>query len=65
MGFAGNVLDPEWEELLSLVDGGGEGRRGIAGVGFIFFLFDGGIREGGRTIGTGSFSSALYTRYMA
>lgn len=30
-----------------------------------FFLLDGGMREEGRTEGTGSFSIALYTRCMA
>lgn len=58
------VLEAAWEERLSLAEGG-DGSRGMAGGTEGFFLLDGGTRGGGRDMGTGSPSSALYTRYMA
>lgn len=59
-GLEGRVLDPEWEERLSLMEGG-EGKRGITGgteTGS-FFLLEGGTRVAGRDMGTGSPSRAL------
>lgn len=64
LGGRGMVLEPAWEERLSLTEGG-EGNRGITGGTEGFFLFEGGTRGGGRDMGTGSPSRALYTRYMA
>lgn len=64
MGLAGNVCEPERDELRSFSDGG-EGSSGITGGEFTFFLLDGGTNGEGRTMGTGSFSRALYTRYIA
>lgn len=58
------VLEPAWEERLSLAEGG-EGNRGITGGTEGFFLLEGGTRGGGKDIGTGSPSRARYTRYMA
>jgi len=61
-------LDPaewaEWAARASLVEGG-EGSRGMAGGTGGFFLLAGGTSGGGRHMGTGSPSSARYTRYMA
>lgn len=64
LGGWGMVLEPAWEERLSLTEGG-EGNRGITGGTEGFFLLEGGTRGGGRDMGTGSPSRALYTRYMA
>lgn len=58
------VLEAAWVERLSLTDGG-DGNRGITGGTEGFFLFVGGTKGGGRDMGTGSPSRALYTRYMA
>lgn len=58
------ALEAAWEERLSLAEGG-DGSRGMAGDTEGFFLLDGGTRGGGRDMGTGSPSRALYTRYMA
>lgn len=58
------VLEPAWEERLSLTEGG-EGNRGITGGTEGFFLLEGGTSGGGRDMGTGSPSRARYTRYMA
>lgn len=58
------VLEAAWEERLSLTEGGDD-NRGMAGGTGVFFLLDGGTRGGGRDMGTGSPSRALYTRYMA
>lgn len=58
------VLEPAWEERLSLTEGG-EGNSGITGGTEGFFLLEGGTRGGGRDMGTGSPSNALYTKYMA
>lgn len=51
------VLEPAWEERLSLADGG-EGNRGITGGTEGFFRLEGGTRGGGRDMGTGSPSRA-------
>lgn len=51
-------------EVRSLSDGG-EGRSGTTAGEFPFFLFDGGTSGVGRAMGTGSFSRALYTKYIA
>lgn len=64
LGGWGMVLEAAWEERLSLTEGG-DGNRGITGGTEVFFLLDGGTRGGGRDMGTGSPSRALYTRYMA
>lgn len=64
LGGWGRLLEPAWEERLSLTEGG-EGNRGIAGGSEGFFLLEGGTRGGGRDMGTCSPSRALYTRYMA
>lgn len=64
LGGWGMVLEAAWEERLSLTEGG-DGNRGMAGGTGGFFLLDGGTRGGGRDMGTGSPSRALYTRYMA
>lgn len=64
LGGWGKVLEAAWEERLSLTEGG-EGNRGITGGTEGFFLLEGGTRGGGRDMGTGSPSRALYTRYMA
>lgn len=64
LGGWGMVLDAAWEERLSLTEGG-DGNRGTTGGTEVFFLLDGGTRGGGRDMGTGSPSRALYTRYMA
>lgn len=64
LGGWGRVLEAAWEERLSLTDGG-EGNSGITGGTEGFFLLEGGTRGGGRDMGTGSPSRALYTRYMA
>lgn len=64
LGGWGKVLEPEWEERLSLTEGG-DGNRGTTGGTEGFFLFEGGTRGGGRDKGTGSPSNALYTRYIA
>lgn len=64
LGGWGMVLEAAWEERLSLAEGG-DGSRGMAGGTEGFFLLDGGTRGGGRDMGTGSPSRALYTRYMA
>lgn len=64
LGGWGMVLEAAWEERLSLTEGG-EGNRGITGGTEGFFLLEGGTRGGGRDMGTGSPSRALYTRYMA
>lgn len=64
LGGWGIVLEPAWEERLSLTEGG-EGNRGITGGTEGFFLLEGGTRGGGRDMGTGSPSRALYTRYIA
>lgn len=58
LGGWGMVLEPEWEERLSLAEGG-EGNRGITGGVVGFFLLEGGTRGGGRDMGTGSPSRAL------
>ena len=64
LGGWGRVLEPAWEGRLSLTEGG-EGNRGITGGTAGFFLLEGGTRGGGRDMGTGSPSKALYTRYIA
>lgn len=64
LGGWGMVLEAAWEERLSLTEGG-EGNSGITGGTEGFFLLEGGTRGGGRDMGTGSPSRALYTRYMA
>lgn len=64
LGGWGTALEAAWEERLSLTEGG-DGSRGITGGAEVFFLLDGGTRGGGRDMGTGSPSRALYTRYMA
>lgn len=64
LGGWGMVLEAAWEERLSLTEGG-DGNRGMAGGTGGFFLLDGGTRGGGRDMGTGSPSRALYTRCMA
>lgn len=58
------ALEAAWEERLSLAEGG-DGSRDMVGGTEGFFLLDGGTRGGGRDMGTGSPSRALYTRYMA
>lgn len=45
--------------------GGLAGRTGTAPANTVFFLLDGGMRGGGRTEGTGSFSRARYTKCIA
>lgn len=60
----GRVLEAAWEERVSLAEGG-EGSSGTIWGTEGFFLFEGGTRGGGRDMGTGSPSRALYTRYMA
>ena len=57
-------MAPEWAERASLVEGG-DGSRGIPEGTVGFFLLEGGTSGGGRDMGTGSPSRALYTRYMA
>jgi hypothetical protein len=52
------------ERRLSL-GGGLAGRTGTAPGNTVFFLLEGGMRDGGRTEGTGSFSRARYTKCMA
>lgn len=64
LGGWGRVLEAAWEERVSLAEGG-EGNSGTIGDTEGFFLLEGGTRGGGRDMGTGSPSSALYTRYMA
>ena len=55
------------ERRLSLGGGGLAGSTGTAPgrTPTDFFLLEGGMREEGRTEGTGSFSKARYTRCMA
>lgn len=55
------------ERSESFGGGGLAGRPGteVATEPRLFFLFDGGMREEGRSAGTGSFSRARYTRCMA
>ena len=44
----------------------GPGKTGtVPGRGAGFFRFEGGSKRGGSTMGVGSFSKALYTRYIA
>lgn len=45
--------------------GGLAGRTGTAPAKTVFFLLEGGMRDGGRTEGTGSFSRARYTKCIA
>ena len=61
------LLTLPWEGVerrLSL-GGGLAGRTGTAPGNTVFFLLEGGMRDGGRTEGTGSFSRARYTKCMA
>lgn len=45
--------------------GGLAGKTGTAPANTVFFLLEGGMRGGGRTEGTGSFSRARYTKCIA
>lgn len=63
-GGEASALAVEWEERLSLWEGG-EGSRGTTPAVTGFFRFDGGTSCGGSDIGTVSFSKARYTRYIA
>lgn len=61
------LLTLPWEGVerrLSL-GGGLAGRTGTAPGNTVFFLLEGGMRDGGKTEGTGSFSRARYTKCMA
>lgn len=61
------LLTLPWEGVERRLSFGGglAGRTGTAPGNTVFFLLDGGMRDGGRAEGTGSFSRARYTKCMA
>lgn len=61
------LLTLPWEGVERRLSFGGglAGRTGTAPANIVFFLLEGGMRDGGRTEGTGSFSRARYTKCMA
>lgn len=61
------LLTLPWEGVERRLSFGGglAGRTGTAPGNIVFFLLEGGMRDGGRTEGTGSFSRARYTKCMA
>lgn len=61
------LLTLPWEGVERRLSFGGglAGRTGTAPANIVFFLLEGGMRDGGRTEGTGSFSRARYTKCIA
>lgn len=61
------LLTLPWEGVERRLSFGGglAGSTGTAPGNTVFFLLEGGMRDGGRTEGTGSFSRARYTRCIA